>query len=694
VSAWVTSNAEWRAWLEEDGLCRPAVAIVDEFDRELRGVLDGMFGPALEATAVSMPVEGFREDSMTTLVRHRDDIVRSAEPPEEFDAASTLVHAPRIDDEAGGFDVTLTTPGGGYEVELAEPQASPPADDAFFIPALTESARIVVAEAPTDAGTTVANASGGTQQVEAAAPEPAAPPSELVAIDTGSTLPPIATPRITVPQGLQADPLAREERPAVRGPIGWAEASPDHPPVRTGTTLIPTENPAASSQTAGVIDSLVDDPPMPPPRRKSKIVVASSDSTTAGVVAEAYDDSGEYPRPVPSLEPGDETELEDDDLDSAEDIDAPLNPPVPKPAAPKPAVRVVTNDAPPPPPKPEPAARTEAHPPPPPRAEAPPLREAPREGPPPLRAEPPPVPRAEPHKGEGPPPPPVRAPEAARLVDAIEPVGPAARAGNDSPTPRVRTLPGVSGPHWSEAVFTEHFFALVRPGGPRIAATEVALLQDALGVGSGSTVIDVGCGDGWHAQLLAERGMRVVGLDSSEAMIKRATELAEQNGVRVRWILGDVRQRPIQETFDGVVCVGTSFGYDDDSTNRNMLAALRDLVRVGGRLALHVVNRDYIVPRLPARSWWQGDRCLVLDEVDMQDWSSRVRVRRTIVFENGGQFEHTLSIRVYALHELVALIEEQGLRVVEVSGSPHTRGRFYGATSPDIWLIAERIDDR
>jgi SAM-dependent methyltransferase len=665
------------------------VLIVDEFDRELRGVLDGMFGPALEATSVSMPVDGhhpgFREDSMTTLVRHRDDVERRITlQPEEFDAASTLVHAPRIEDEAGGFDVSLSTPGGGFEVELSDAQPPSAPDDGFFIPALTESARIVVAEAPTDEGTTVAIEGDVSHEVAHEVTDTA---PELVAIETGGTMPPLATPSITLPEGLFVDPRAAEALPEIRGPIGWAEPE-QGAPVRTGTTLIPTDPPAASSQTAGVIMGHSDDPPMPPPRRKSKIVVASSDSTTSGIAAEAYDDSGEYPRPVPPLEPADETELEDDDLDSADDLDAP------RPPVPKPAVRVVSAEAPPPPPKPEPPARSEA-PPPPPKPEPPPLREVTREvareGPPPVRAEPPPPPRPEPAKTEGPPPPPPPIRDAARVADSIEPVAPS-RAGNDSP--RVRTLPGVSGPHWSEAVFTEHFFALVRPGGPRIAATEVALLQDALAVGSGSTVIDVGCGDGWHAQLLAERGMRVVGLDNSETMIKRATELAEQNGVRVRWVLGDVRQRPIDETFDGVLCVGTSFGYDDDATNRKMLAAIRDLVRVGGRLALHVVNRDYIVPRLPARSWWQGDHCLVLDEVDMQDWSSRVRVRRTIVFENGGQFEHMLSIRVYALHELVVLVEEQGFRVIEVSGSPHTRGRFYGATSPDIWLIAERVDDR
>jgi len=37
--------------------------------------------------------------------------------------------------------------------------------------------------------------------------------------------------------------------------------------------------------------------------------------------------------------------------------------------------------------------------------------------------------------------------------------------------------------------------------------------------------------------------------------------------------------------------------------------------------------------------------------------------------------------------------EVQLRRVLEASGSRETRGRFYGATSPEIWLIAQRRDD-
>jgi SAM-dependent methyltransferase len=204
-------------------------------------------------------------------------------------------------------------------------------------------------------------------------------------------------------------------------------------------------------------------------------------------------------------------------------------------------------------------------------------------------------------------------------------------------------------------------------------------------------VIDVGCGDGHHAAALSERGLRVLGLEGSPAQLHRASENFGPGLPNLRWLLGDVRQRPVSETFDLVTCLGTSFGLYDEGQNRVVLESLRDLCRPGGgRLVLHVLNRDYVVPRLPARSWWQGQGCLVLDEVEMQDWASRLSVRRTIVFEDGRQFEHGYTMRAYALHELAALCESVGLRVLEASGSRHTRGRFFGATSPDIWLSLER----
>ncbi len=203
-------------------------------------------------------------------------------------------------------------------------------------------------------------------------------------------------------------------------------------------------------------------------------------------------------------------------------------------------------------------------------------------------------------------------------------------------------------------------------------------------------MLDVGCGDGAHAIALAQRGYVVTGFDASLSQLLRATQANEAVGAGVRFLSGDMRDPPVEGPFDAILCIGTTFGYFDDAENRKVIGKLRDRLAFGGRMLLHVFNRDHVIGRLPARSWWQGQGCLVLDEADMNYFTNRLQVRRTIVFEDGRQFEHDISVRAYTAHDLGSMCVEAGLRVLELSGSRLTRGRFYGATSAEIWLLVER----
>ena len=280
----------------------------------------------------------------------------------------------------------------------------------------------------------------------------------------------------------------------------------------------------------------------------------------------------------------------------------------------------------------------------------------------------------------------MRAPEAARITE----MGEAPLAGVEANFITGQTLPPSADRHWSEAVFGGHFAALARPGADRIAMAEVEFIAEITEMAPTASVVDVGSGEGRHASAFAERGHRTVGLEVSEAQVHLATEAFGGNLPKLRWVCKDVRDHGLTEQFDTVVCLGTTLGIYNDAQNQAVLAGLRDLCAPNGRIVVHVANRDYFVPRLPARTWWQGDGCLVLDEVDVNYATSRINVKRTIVFEDGRQFEHVYDVRVWAVHELRAAFEAAHLRVVEVSGSRHTRGRFFGATSPDIWLVARR----
>jgi SAM-dependent methyltransferase len=246
---------------------------------------------------------------------------------------------------------------------------------------------------------------------------------------------------------------------------------------------------------------------------------------------------------------------------------------------------------------------------------------------------------------------------------------------------------------WYDDVFAEHFSFLSPPTWDETAQRDAQFIHDQLGLREGANVLDVGCGDGRHAIELAKLGLHVTGLDNSLAMLLAAAAHKEAAGIddkHVTFMHGDMRRLPRDREFEAVICVGTTFGYFEEEQNRQCLQEMFDRLAVGGRLLLHVFNRDFVAPHLPSRSWWQGRRCMVIDEAEMNFFANRLRVHRTIIFDDGRQFEHFMFMRAYTVQDIGKAISQLGLRVVEVSGSRDTRARFYGSASPDIWIVAER----
>jgi SAM-dependent methyltransferase len=270
---------------------------------------------------------------------------------------------------------------------------------------------------------------------------------------------------------------------------------------------------------------------------------------------------------------------------------------------------------------------------------------------------------------------------------------PAAEPAAGEPAMRPPGPPPARRRAWYDDVFTEHF-ALLEPAGAQASAErDVEFLLAAAEPPAGAAILDVACGVGRHAIELAHRGYHVTGVDSSLAQLLRASELNEQRGTNVAFLHGDMRGLPVDDAYDLVLLLGTSLGYFEEETNQQVLEEVRDRLSPTGRLVLQVFNRDYLVGKLPLRSWWQGDKCMVLDEAELNFVANRLRVHRTVVFEDGRQFEHYMFLRAYSVHELGRLLRLAGLKVEQLSGSRDTRGRFYGSASPDIWIVASRRGD-
>lgn len=243
---------------------------------------------------------------------------------------------------------------------------------------------------------------------------------------------------------------------------------------------------------------------------------------------------------------------------------------------------------------------------------------------------------------------------------------------------------------WWEDLFGDDFVRTLEPLTPVQVLRETTFIEESLGIEAGGTVLDLACGTGRHAVELASRGYNVVGYDLSPTMLARAAEEAEERRQAVELLQGDMREMSFESSFDGVYCWASSFGYFDEEKNAHVARLVHRALRRGGRFLLDIVNRDFIAAQQPRLVWFEGDGCVCIDETNIDFITSRLKVKRTVMLEDGRSRELDYSIRLYALHELGRLLHEIGFRVIEVSGHPAIPGVFFGPDSPRIIVLAEK----
>jgi len=285
--------------------------------------------------------------------------------------------------------------------------------------------------------------------------------------------------------------------------------------------------------------------------------------------------------------------------------------------------------------------------------------------------------------------PPPAANEASTSTDAAR-AAPAATSAPTSSAEATGEIVKKKKRQWFEELFNDDFARTM----PRVPAAhldrEVGFIDDSLGCEKGATILDLGCGPGEHAVRLSKRGYEVIGIDLSLAMLARAADEAAALDAHINFVQGDMRELTFEESFDGVYCWGTTFGYFDEQKNAEVIGKVHRALKRGGRILLDVVNRDYVMPRQPSMAWFEGEGCVCMDEMNVNAITSRLHVKRTMMMEDGRQREIDYSIRIYSLHELGKLLHESGFRVVEASGDTSTPGVYFGAESPRIIILAEK----
>jgi ubiquinone/menaquinone biosynthesis C-methylase UbiE len=218
---------------------------------------------------------------------------------------------------------------------------------------------------------------------------------------------------------------------------------------------------------------------------------------------------------------------------------------------------------------------------------------------------------------------------------------------------------------------------------------ETSRLIDILGLPVGSRVLDVPCGQGRHAHLLAEAGFDVDGLDYSAELL--AVARRRGTGSTLRYTKGDMRKMPSRWTrrFDVVLNLFTSFGFfAHPADDVRVIDEFARVLKPGGILVWHGGSRDGVMARFLAKDWWTTtDGTLFAQEREFDALSGVLTVRSTWrSHRRQGVREHRL--RLYTATKLAELCADAGLVVEQAYDGFNDRP--LSRSSSEMLLIARK----
>lgn len=215
----------------------------------------------------------------------------------------------------------------------------------------------------------------------------------------------------------------------------------------------------------------------------------------------------------------------------------------------------------------------------------------------------------------------------------------------------------------------------------------------------GGSVLELGCGTGHKLIPIASDGRPCVGLDFSPDMLAEARRKADERGVAVEWIQGDMRAFDLGRTFDFVFIAANSLLHLHAAEDLvSCFRAVRRHLAPGARFAFDVFNPDVhflagadgVRRTRESLSFTDPDRGNVsVDVSDTYDAPAQV-TRGTWYLSTDAEPDFVvapLHIRSIFPQELPLLLALGGLRLAERFGD-WTR-RPFGGDSPLQLCVCE-----
>lgn len=220
--------------------------------------------------------------------------------------------------------------------------------------------------------------------------------------------------------------------------------------------------------------------------------------------------------------------------------------------------------------------------------------------------------------------------------------------------------------YWYEKWFSnKYYLEIYKHRDEKEARDIINLFQRSVHLPSEAKVLDVCCGAGRHSIELARRGYDVTGFDLSEYLISQAKEslkAADEKGLKVEFLIRDMKDFSFDKKFDAAINIFTSFGYfESDEENFKVFSNVGNSLKSGGYFVFDFINSDNLRNTLVASSE---------DEYDGEKVIQKRHIENGFVYKDIyiGSEKYTERLRLYTKEELEKALMNNGLEPVNLFG--------------------------
>ena len=219
------------------------------------------------------------------------------------------------------------------------------------------------------------------------------------------------------------------------------------------------------------------------------------------------------------------------------------------------------------------------------------------------------------------------------------------------------------------------------------AETHIKLILENVQISSKAKILDMACGAGRHAIILARMDFNVTAVDLSENLLSIAKKTADEENLSINFVHSDIRKFETKDKFNLVLNLFTSFGYfETDEENFAVLQKAYDLLVDDGYFILDFFNSQFLQQNLVGFSEENMGGAEIHQYRKIKD--NRV-TKKIVITKDRNLNTYEESVRMFTKDELVSTITKIGFDIYKTFGD-FLGNEFDNIKSPRLILVCKK----